>query len=97
MAPGFQMSIVSSNHHYIRDGAGNERLYNLLNDWFEHVDLTKSADGKQAVEAFRGKLLEVLADNRGSVEVEEGYLKRFRESLKALVDAASARRVAVDQ
>jgi arylsulfatase A-like enzyme len=97
MPPGFQMSIVSSNHHYIRDGAGNERLYNLLNDWFEHVDLTKSADGKQAVEAFRGKLLEVLADNRGSVEVEEGYLKRFRESLKALVDAASARRVAVDQ
>jgi arylsulfatase A-like enzyme len=97
MPPGFQMSIVSSNHHYIRDGAGQERLYNLVNDWFEHINLLKSSDGKRKVEDFRAMLLKVLTDNQGSVEVEKSYLKRFRESLKALVEEDSARRVANDR
>ena len=28
--PGFQMSLVASSHHYIRDGAGGEQLYDLM-------------------------------------------------------------------
>ena len=30
--PGFEMSLVASNHHYIRDGMGTEQLYNLSID-----------------------------------------------------------------
>jgi arylsulfatase A-like enzyme len=91
MPPGFEMSIVSANRHYIRDGEGNERLYDLLNDWFEHVDLLKSSDGKREVEPFRRMLLNVLTDNQGSVEVERGYLKHFRETLRSLVGPARER------
>jgi arylsulfatase A-like enzyme len=94
MPPGFQMSIVSSNFHFIRDDAGSERLYNLRNDRFEHVDLLKSSEGTSEVPALRRMLLKVLTDNRGSVEVERSYLNRFRESLKSLVDKDSAPRLA---
>ena len=89
-APGFQMSIVASDHHYIRDGAGDERLYDLRNDPFEQVDLMKSADGKRE----RGGLPQ---DAPRSAEREPrlgrggtGLLESYRRSLKALVDAASA-------
>ena len=30
--PGFQMSLVASGHHYIRDGMGVEQLYDLRSD-----------------------------------------------------------------
>jgi hypothetical protein len=46
----------------------------------------KSADRKQEVRAFRKMLLEVLTENIGSVEVEQAYLGRYREHLRALVE-----------
>jgi arylsulfatase A-like enzyme len=88
MSRGFQMSVVSSNHHYIRDGAGHERLYNLKDDPFERVDLLQSTAGKNEVKAFRRKLLDVLIDNPGSLEVERDYLEQCRRSLEALVGEA---------
>ena len=83
--PGIQMSIVSSNHHYIRDGAGGERLYELLSDPFERTDLLKSPGHGQKVEAYRRMLLSVLTDKPGSDEVEDAYLDSYRASLKSLV------------
>ena len=39
---GFQMSLVASGHHYIRDGMGAETLYDLRRDPFERVNLMGS-------------------------------------------------------
>jgi hypothetical protein len=79
------MSIVSSDHHYIRDGAGGERLYDLIGDPFERVDLLESTGRRPDVAAFRRSLLEVLTQSHGSSEVERGYLQSYRRSLEALV------------
>jgi arylsulfatase A-like enzyme len=84
-APGFQMSIVSSDRHYIRDGAGSERLYDLNSDPFERVNLLESSDRRPDLTALRRMLLEVLTENPGSAEAERGYLQSYRRSLEALV------------
>ena len=89
--PGFQMSLVASGHHYIRDGAGGEQLYDLLSDPFERINLMESPGHGQEVGAFRRMLLEVLTDNPGSVEVEEAYLDSYRASLKSLVRGGAQR------
>ena len=34
---------------------------------------------------FRGNLLELLTDNPGTIEVENAYMKDFRQRLKSLV------------
>jgi len=90
----FQMSLVASGQHYLRDGMGAEMLYDLLRDPYELVNLMGSAYGEQAVGAFRRMLLEVLADNPGSIEVEEAYLEPYKQGLKALIHESSPRRVA---
>jgi arylsulfatase A-like enzyme len=94
--PGFQMSIVSLGHHYIRDGAGGERLFDLVNDPFERVNLLASAGRGPEVDPFRRVLLKVLTESPGSVEVERGYLERYRRSLETAVREGSSRRVAVE-
>ena len=92
---GFQMSLLASGRHYIRDGTGTERLYDLRRDPFERVDLMESPDGRQAVGDFRGMLLEVLTDNPGSIELEGAYLESYRRGLEALVPEGSPRPVAI--
>jgi arylsulfatase A-like enzyme len=96
LLPGFQVSLVSWNYHYIRDGEGSERLYDLIRDPLDKINLAASADRKDAVEAFRTMLLKVLNDSPGSVEVERAYLEEFRRSLEAQVRRVSAGRVAGD-
>ena len=81
----FQMSLVASGHHYLRDGMGTEMLYDLRRDPFERVNLMGSSDDNQAVGVFRKMLLEVLTDNPGSIEVEKAYLEAYRQGLRALV------------
>jgi arylsulfatase A-like enzyme len=93
---GFEMSLVASGHHYLRDGMGVEKLYDLSRDPSERVNLIGSPYGDQAVGAFRRMLLEVLTDNPGSIEVEEAYLRPYRQELKALIEKRSPRRVAAD-
>ena len=68
------MSLVTGDHHYIRDGMGTEQLYNLAIDRFEFTNLAGSSQSVGRVAAFRKKLLDVLTDNRGSSEVEKAYL-----------------------
>jgi arylsulfatase A-like enzyme len=85
--PGFQMSLVASGHHYIRHGMGLEQLYDLRVDPSERVNLMASSRGGQRVGAFRRRLLEVLTDNPGSVEVERAYLEPYRKWLEALVQS----------
>ena len=92
---GFQMSLLASGRHYIRDGTGTERLYDLRTDPFERIDLMESPDGREAVGEYRSMLLEVLTENPGSVEVERAYLDSYRRGLEALVPEGSPRPVAV--
>src|SRR5262249_43439133 len=75
LLPGFQVSLVAWNYHYIRDGEGSERLYDLIRDPLDRINLAASADRKGEVEAFRSMLLKVLNDHPGSVEVERAYLE----------------------
>ena len=96
MSPGFQMSIVASHHHYVRDGWGNEMLYDLSRDPYERNDLLNFADRKHEVVPFRRMLLKVLTDNPGSAEVERDYLGSYRRSLEALVGEGPARGIAAD-
>ncbi len=88
MHAGFQMSLVTSGHHYIRHGKGTEQFFDLRSDPNERVDLMLSTSDHHQVEVFRKRLLEMLTDNPGSVEVEETYLKSYRQWLKALVHDA---------
>ncbi len=83
------MSLVASGRHYIRDGTGSEQLYDLRRDPFERVNLMGSADGNKTVSDFRRTLLKVLTDNPGSIEVENAYLKPYRQWLNSLVQASS--------
>jgi arylsulfatase A-like enzyme len=82
---GFQMSLVTSGHHYIRTGRRTERLYDLNKDPYERDNLLTHPDGGQRVEVFRRKLLEVLSENLGSVEAEASYLWDYRNTLEILV------------
>jgi arylsulfatase A-like enzyme len=92
---GFQMSVVASGRHYIRDGTGVESLYDLKNDPFERVNLMDSPDGLQAAGDFRRMLLEALTDDPGSTEVEGAYLDSYRRGLAAPIPGRSPRRVAI--
>ncbi len=80
------MSLVASGHHYIRDGMGTEKLYDLRIDRFEQKNLAGSRDSEGRVHVFRKMLLEVLTENKGSAEVEQVYLERYRQQLESLVE-----------
>jgi arylsulfatase A-like enzyme len=83
---GLQMSLVAFGRHYVRDGTGTEQLYDLARDPFETANLATSAEGSHMVGVFRRMLLKLLTDNPGSIEVENAYLKPFRQRLKTLVN-----------
>lgn len=86
---GFQMSLVASGRHYVRDGMGAEQLYDLRSDPFEQVNLIGSAVGDRVVGHFRKRLLEVLTDDPGSIEVEDAYLKPYRQWLESSISESS--------
>jgi arylsulfatase A-like enzyme len=81
---GFQMSLVASDHHYIRHGLGTESLYDLKTDPFEQHNLMESPAGQTKVGVFRKMLLEALANNPASAEVDKAYLERYRGWLSEL-------------
>jgi arylsulfatase A-like enzyme len=80
---GFQLSLVASGHHYVRDGMGTEMLYDLARDPVEKVNLIGTSSGDRAVGTFRKLLLEVLTENPGSIEVETAYLELYRQRLSS--------------
>jgi arylsulfatase A-like enzyme len=88
---GFQMSLVAPGWHYVRDGTGSEQLFDLKRDRYETVNLAESAEAGKVLEAFRRKLLQVLTENPGSVEVEDAYLKPFKKWLQSLVQSKADR------
>lgn len=81
---GFQMSLVAGGYHYLRDGVGGERLYDLKRDLFELSDVIDSAD-PTVLASLRARLLEVVTAEPGSPTVEEAYLGAFRRWLASLV------------
>ena len=79
------MSVVDRGYHYIRNGAGVERLYDFRTDPFEQVNLAETPSGNDKLPVFRRKLLDVLSDGPGAVEVEKAYLADFRKRVEQLV------------
>jgi arylsulfatase A-like enzyme len=94
--PGFQMSLVASGHHYVRDSLGDEELYDLTTDPYERVNLAGPNSVYDTVAVFRRMLLDVLTNNPGSLEVEKAYLATYRRWLEDLVRANSSRALAAD-
>jgi hypothetical protein len=88
------MSLLASGRHYIRDGTGAERLYDLKNDPFERADLAGSPDGLRTVADLRKMLLGILSEDRGTTEVEAAYLESFRRGLQDHVREAASPRIA---
>jgi arylsulfatase A-like enzyme len=88
-SPGFQFSLVALGRHYIRDGAGAEYLYDLVTDGIERDNLAKTAGGSQVIGLYRKMLLDALTDDPGSIEVENAYLKAYRQRLKSIVEQNS--------
>ena len=89
---GVQMSLVAQGHHYIRDGLGAERLFDLRIDPYERENIKEHTDSKERLGAFRKLLLEFLTDNPASPEVEHAYLKRYKAELEKLIRHAAASR-----
>jgi arylsulfatase A-like enzyme len=96
MMPGFQMSVVTPRYHYVRDGGGNELLYDLNVDHYERNNLLNSAERKREVEPLRRMLLKVLTENAGAAEVERDYLGAFRRSLELTIGKGPAGGLAAD-
>jgi arylsulfatase A-like enzyme len=86
---GFEMSLVASGYHYVRDGMGAEQLYDLKIDPYEKRDLIELASSSAEVARFRKMLLDVLTDNPGSFEVENAYLTIYRRWLEDVVQGSS--------
>jgi arylsulfatase A-like enzyme len=84
-----QMSLVVPGWHYIRDRVGLEQLYDLRRDSSELLNVAGAAEVSSVLEVFRRTLLDVLTADRGSTEVENLYLARYRRSLKSQVQASS--------
>jgi arylsulfatase A-like enzyme len=84
----FQMSLVASGMHYTRDALGVEQLYDLRTDSLELTNLMLSPGGELRVKSVRAMLLDFLNHNPASVEVENAYLKPYRERLKAVVQSS---------
>jgi arylsulfatase A-like enzyme len=85
-SPGYQISLVALGRHYIRNSAGLEYLYDLVTDGAERVNLANSAGGRQVIGVYRKMLLDALTDNPGSIEMENTYLKAYRQRLKSIVE-----------
>jgi arylsulfatase A-like enzyme len=90
---GFEMSLAALGRHFIRDGIGNEKLYDLKADPFEQMNLTAHVSGSDETAVFRRMLLDVLTDNPGAFEAEKFYLANYRKRLEDLVRANSTQSV----
>jgi arylsulfatase A-like enzyme len=82
---GFQMSLVARGRHYVRDGLGDEHLYDLARDPLEQFDLASFPEARGDLEGLRKDLLGELAANPGAPAVENAYLRPYRQWLDALV------------
>ena len=92
---GFQMSLVALDAHYVRDGMGSEQLYDLRTDPYEMENVIGSPKGDRGLAIFRRMLLKELTESPGSIEVENAYLKPYKQWLKSLVQTNSLPRDAL--
>lgn len=81
--PGFQMSLVASAHHYLRDGLGREQLFDLRIDPLETSNVADAVEKAPLLRSLRTSLLRILTESQGSAVVEVAYLRDFRRALEA--------------
>jgi hypothetical protein len=71
---------------------GSEQIYDLRGDTLETVNFTGSVDGGRVVDLFRRMLLKLQTDNPGSIEVENAYLRAYRQWLRSIVEESPSPR-----
>ena len=91
---GVEMSVAALGYHYIRNGQGLERLFDLKGDPREQRDLVGSASGQGKLPEFRKMLLDVISGPPGSKVVEQAYLAGYRHRLEELVHTQTAQSLA---
>lgn len=79
---GYTLSLVARGRHYVRDGGGNEELYELADDSAESNNLKSVGE---AIAAARAWLLKALPTDTAA-----GYLGLYRRLLEAQVAGRAA-------
>ncbi len=91
---GFQMSLMMEDgYQFLRNGQGEEAIFNLLDDPLTHNNLIGTPEGHEIQDRGRRQLLEFLTKNKGSATVEKAYLGSFRQTLADLIRARPPRTV----
>jgi arylsulfatase A-like enzyme len=90
-----QMSLVAlGGYQYIRAGMGDELLFNLWSDPGTQTNLTGTPNGDEVVRRFRRILLKTLTENQGTEDVENAYMRMYRQRLANVVRETDEKRVA---
>ena len=61
ISKGNLQSLVSTDHHYIKNGNGKEELYDWQADPWEQSDLSKTPRGLEKLAYFRNLLRTIVA------------------------------------
>jgi arylsulfatase A-like enzyme len=85
-----QMSLVAHGLHFVRDGFGAEQLFDLSRDQSEKVNLINTAEGQRAARELRKLLLDELNASPSPTEVENAYLKAYKQWLQSVVEKSPA-------
>lgn len=94
---GFEMSLIDSGRHYIRDGTGAESLYDLGFDPLEELNLAKPDQDARELLPYRKDLLDLVTAHPGTRAVERAYLAPMRTWLRSLVVESPASRAAASR
>jgi arylsulfatase A-like enzyme len=93
--PRFQMSLMTMGMHYIRTGTGEEKLYDVIDDPYERINVARLPTAEAWLPVLRKMLLKALTENPGSAEAEHGYLASYRRWLAEAAGAPGPGRVAL--
>jgi hypothetical protein len=77
------MSQVAGGWHYLRDGSEIERLFDLAGDPSEVHNRGNAAESRDAINAFRRSILQVLTEPPVPTGGEPESLRRYRNRLQA--------------
>jgi arylsulfatase A-like enzyme len=82
---GFTLSLVEKGRHFLRDGGGNEELYEIADDPAEAQNGKGQPGRAREIDDSRRSLLKALTDEPGVSSAGKTYLGDFRRLLEAQV------------